>query len=148
MAAFEKWLVVTTAPLANGCKLPRNSATSLRPTECSQRFACTCTSVFSKTQILPPALAFTSTPPSALNLVTQTVVRGLSVFVGFLENFVFGVAAYLEIASGGYIAAVQDFCHGEPPCKVGGAKSLGPRRVIRQIQFLMRQAKRGDGCPA
>jgi len=41
------------------------------------------------------------------------VVRGLGVFVGFLENLVFGVAAYLEITSGGDIAAFQDFCHGD-----------------------------------
>ena len=47
------------------------------------------------------------------------VVHCLSVFVSFLENFVFRVAAYFEITSGGYIAAFQDFCHGESPCKVG-----------------------------
>jgi hypothetical protein len=30
------------------------------------------------------------------------VVRRLGVFVGFLENFVFGVAAYFEITTGCY----------------------------------------------
>ena len=30
------------------------------------------------------------------------VVGGLGVFVGFLENFVFGVAAYFEITTGCY----------------------------------------------
>ena len=48
------------------------------------------------------------------------VVRGLGVFVGFLENFVFGVAADFEITSGGDIAAFQDFCHEESPLLRGG----------------------------
>ena len=39
------------------------------------------------------------------------VVRGLRVFGGFLENFLVGVAAYFEIASGVYIGTFQDFCH-------------------------------------
>jgi len=53
------------------------------------------------------------------------VVRGLGVFAGFLENFVFGAAAYFEIASGGEIAAFQDFCHGDSPLLGGGGKSVG-----------------------
>ena len=69
------------------------------------------------------------------------VVRCLGVFVSFLENFVFGVAAYFEITSGGYIAAFQDFCHGESPCKVGGAKIVGPYRIISQIQLLTGHAE-------
>src|SRR5882762_4370751 len=44
------------------------------------------------------------------------VVGGLGVFVGFLEDFVFGVAAQLDVASGDYIAAFQDFGHEESPC--------------------------------
>src|SRR5882757_7258015 len=44
------------------------------------------------------------------------VVGCFGVFVGFLEDFVFGVAAELDVASGDYIAAFQDFGHEESPC--------------------------------
>jgi len=39
IAAREKWLVVIMQPTACGLRLPRSSATSLRPTVCSHLFA-------------------------------------------------------------------------------------------------------------
>lgn len=63
------------------------------------------------------------------------VVRGLRMFGGFVENFVFGAAAYFEITSGVYIAAFQDFCHDETPCKLGGLKSQASAQSLPKLNL-------------
>ena len=71
-AARENWLVVTMQPAACGCKLPRSSATSFRPTVCNHRFAWICTSRLGIAHTAAPTLALTSIPPSWLKRVTST----------------------------------------------------------------------------